>query len=204
MNTPSSGRLPASVYRRRRITVGVIALLVIALVVWGITAGMKALGGEGEPESQSQPPVAKESPSAEPSEEPEEDRRQGQCAANQIKVTASTDSGNYGPEQNPVLILTVENISDEECELNVGTGEQEFLITSGSDRIFSTVDCAANVEDIWIKFASGHKETARFNWSRVRSSPGCKAVDVQPRPGTYVFTAKLGEVESDPTRFNLT
>ena len=41
----SSGKLPAHVYRRRRITLGVLSLVVVGLLVLGIVGIVKAIGG---------------------------------------------------------------------------------------------------------------------------------------------------------------
>ncbi|MNW64810.1 hypothetical protein D3C74_431250 [compost metagenome] len=65
------------------------------------------------------------------------------------------------------------------------------------------MDCLQNGEDVQLVFAPGQKENARFTWNRDRSAPGCKAVSVQPRPGTYKFTAAIGEIESEPVSFTL-
>ena len=201
MNTSPSGRQPASVYRRRRITVAVIALLLIGLLGWGVSFALSALGGNERDGQGSQ---------AQESREPGDDlpsagsgQPEGMCDAGQVEVSASTDQNSYTADKSPVLVLTVKNTSEADCELNVGTSQQEFLVMSGSDRIFSTTDCAETGEDVILEFKAGQEESARFTWQRERSAPGCKAVNVQPRPGTYRFTAILGDIESDATTFEL-
>ncbi len=87
--------------------------------------------------------------------------------------------------------------------MNVGTSQQEFTVMSGSDRIFSTADCLADPSDIEITMKPGGSESARFTWERVRSAPGCKIVNAKPRPGWYGFTAKLGNITSQKTSFEL-
>lgn len=201
MSKTPSGRQPASVYRRRRITVALIALLVIGLLAWGVYAAVAALstgqdaGKEKSTEQVEQNTVAPTAPS---SAQPE-----GMCAPGQIEISASTDQSSYTADKNPVLIMQLKNTSSTECKLDVGTTEQEFLVMSGSDRIFSTTDCAADGEEIILDFKPGQQENARFTWQRDRSAPGCKPVNVQPRPGTYRFTAVLGELESAASTFSL-
>lgn len=201
MSTSPSGRQPASVYRRRRITVAVIALLLIGLLGWGVSFALSTLGADdrGQQASASQEP-------REPGEErpsPDSGQPDGMCDAEQVEVLSSTDQNSYTADKNPVLVLTVKNTSETDCKLNVGTSQQEFLVMSGSDRIFSTADCAENGEDVILEFKAGQEESARFTWQRERSAPGCKAVNVQPRPGTYRFTAVLGDIESAATSFEL-
>lgn len=202
MSNTSGGKVSARVYRRRRITVAVLALVLIGLLAWGISAvvGMFSAEQPQAPQSQGQNVQASPSPS---SGEQADEASQNLCKSGEIEVVASLDKRNYAPEENPVLTLSIENTSKRDCEINVGTSQQEFLISSGSDRIFSTVDCLANSEDVLLKFAAGQKESAKFNWDRKRSAPGCKAINAQPLPGTYKFTAALGEVTSEPVTFEL-
>ncbi|PQZ98935.1 hypothetical protein CQ017_10505 [Arthrobacter sp. MYb224] len=199
MSNASGAKSAASVYRRRRIAVVAIALAIVGLLVWGTVALAGILGaspaGAGDPQAA---PTNSASPSE--SAEPSSD---GKCTVEEIEITAQTDAGSYATDKQPVLILGIENTSKRECELNVGTTQQEFLITSGNDRIFSTVDCLTDGEDVQLMMKPGQKESARFSWSRQRSAPGCKSVNVQPRPGTYKFTAALGENNSEPVTFQL-
>ena len=202
MSNTSGGKVSARVYRRRRITVAVLALVLIGLLAWGISAvvGMFSAEQPQAPQTQGQNVQASPSPSG---GEQADEASQNLCKSGEIEVVASLDKRNYAPEENPVLTLSIENTSKRDCEINVGTSQQEFLISSGSDRIFSTVDCLANSEDVLLKFAAGQKESAKFSWDRKRSAPGCKAINAQPLPGTYKFTAALGEVTSEPVTFEL-
>ncbi|MFJ2621386.1 hypothetical protein [Glutamicibacter sp. NPDC087344] len=199
MSNTSGDKPSARVYRRRRITVAVLALVLVGLIIWGATAIAGIFGGNDQPEAAA-PVSATASPSAGESAPPADSNS---CKAEEIKITATTDQSSYASGEEPVLTLGIENTSERECEVNVGTSQQEFLISSGSDRIFSTVDCLDNGEDVLLSFAAGQKENAKFTWNRNRSAPGCKAVNVQPLPGTYKFTAAIGEMTSDPATFVL-
>lgn len=202
MSNTSGGKVSARVYRRRRITVAVLALVLIGLLVWGVSAVVGMFSAEQPQAPQTQDQKVQASPSPSSSEQADE-ASQNLCKSGEIEVAASLDKRNYAPEENPVLTLSIENTSKRDCEINVGTSQQEFLISSGSDRIFSTVDCLANSEDVLLKFSAGQKENAKFSWDRKRSAPGCKAINAQPLPGTYKFTAALGEVTSEPVTFEL-
>lgn len=199
MSNTSGGKPLARVYRRRRITVAVLALVLVGLIVWGVTAVVGMFGADEDPKG-SNPTTAEASPSA---SEPSGETESNACKAGEITITASTDKQSYASEEDPVLTLGIENTSKRDCELNVGTSQQEFLISSGSDRIFSTVDCLSNGEDVVLGFAAGQKESAKFTWNRNRSAPGCKSVNAKPLPGTYKFTAAIGEMTSDPATFVL-
>ena len=104
-----------------------------------------------------------------------------------------------------MLTLKVTNGGAVPCEVNIGTSQMEFLVTSGSDRIFSSKDCQASSEDLVKVIAPGASETANFPWNRNRSAEGCKAVAAAPGGGGayYIFTAKLGSRASPKAVFQL-
>lgn len=104
-----------------------------------------------------------------------------------------------------MLTLKVTNGGTMPCEVNIGTSQMEFLVTSGADRIFSSRDCQAKSEDLVKVIAPGASETANFPWSRSRSVEGCQPVESKPGGGGayYIFTAKLGSKASPKAVFQL-
>ncbi|WP_372699065.1 hypothetical protein [Arthrobacter sp. JSM 101049] len=224
-----SGRKPSpEVYRRRRIVAGVALLVAVALIVWAVVAVAGLFTGDTTdaqaPASSPSSVAASPSPSASASSSAEAssaadastsasstasadaspaEAAGGECSSADIDVAAATDKSSYGSGDEPVLEMKITNSGSEDCTLNVGTSQQEFKIVSGSDRIFSTTDCRADATDTEMTLKAGATETARFTWDRQRSAPGCKDVSSKPRPGTYSFTAKLGDIESDKTTFTL-
>ena len=220
----AAGRPSAAVYRRRRIVAGVLALLVVIGLVAGITAVVNMLRGD-EPAAADtteatipgpgDQPGGAEDPTADPAGEkaspdtsasPAPDASSGAakpCPADAIQVSATTDALSYSAGTNPMLTMTVTNNGAEPCEVNVGTSQMEFMVTSGSDRIFSSVDCMQASEDLMMVLKPKTVETAKFSWERQRSAPGCTKVPSNPNPGTYMFTARLGGNTSGSTVFEL-
>ena len=78
-------------------------------------------------------------------------------------------------------------------------------VTSGSDRIFSSVDCQAESSDLMKTIAPGQSETANFPWQRNRTVQGCDAIEAKPGAGGayYVFTARLASKTSPKAVFQL-
>ena len=198
-----------AVYRRRRLFLGAALLLVIALVVGGFSlAG--AFRGSSE-QASSTDPAAGATASAGPSSQASSSAPAPTptptptCNQNLVTVSASTDKAAYGPEENPMLTLKVTNGGTMPCEVNIGTSQMEFLVTSGADRIFSSKDCQAKSEELVKIIAPGASETANFPWSRNRSIDGCQAVEAKPGGGGayYIFTAKLGSKASPKAVFQL-
>lgn len=198
-------------YRRRRLFLGAALLMVIALVAGGFAlAG--AISGTSEQASATDPaaaatasadPSSQASPSApEPTPTPSATPT---CNQNLVTVSASTDKAAYGPGENPMLTLKVTNGGTMPCEVNIGTSQMEYLVTSGPDRIFSSRDCQAKSEDLVKTIGPGASETANFPWSRNRSVEGCQPVEAKPGGGGayYIFTAKLGSRASPEAVFQL-
>lgn len=127
------------------------------------------------------------------------------CNQNLVTVSASTDKAAYGPDENPLFSLKVTNGGTLPCEVNIGTSQMEFLVTSGADRIFSSKDCQAKSEDLIKTIAPGASETANFPWARNRSLEGCQPIEAKPGGGGayYIFTAKLGSRASPKAVFQL-
>lgn len=204
-------------YRRRRLAAGGALLLVIVLVVSGFALAGAFKGGSrqasspqvsspgpaGSPSAAATPSAsASATPSATPSPTAPATPT---CNQNLVTISAATDKPVYGPGENPLLTLKVTNGGTVPCEVNIGTSQMEFLVTSGSDRIFSSKDCQASSEDLVKVIAPGASETANFPWSRNRSADGCKAVAAAPGGGGayYIFTAKLGSRASPKAVFQL-
>jgi hypothetical protein len=206
-------RKPVSpVFRRRRLLVGAALLAVVAVVVGGFIAVASIINGGGEPvpapaatsagAQSAGPSQAATTSAATPSATPSEDKG---CQQNLIVVTASTDKQRYGPGEKPLLSLKVTNNNKEACEVNIGTSQMEFLITSGSDRIFSSQDCQADSTDLMKTIAPGKSETANFPWQRNRTVQGCDPIEAKPGAGGayYVFTARLASKTSSKAVFQL-
>lgn len=206
-----------AVYRRRRLFLFLVLAAVLGGLVWGGFALAGALAGDKDASASepfqsapdSSPPASPEAGAPESSPKPEPDASgkaeepDASCPAAAVKVAAATDAPAYAAGTNPLLTLSVTNTGTEPCEINVGTNQMEFIVTSGSDRIFSSADCQDGGADLMKEFAAGATEKANFTWERLRSAPGCGPVASNPNPGWYVFTARLGEVTSEKAVFQL-
>ena len=202
-------RKPVSpVYRRRRLFVGAALVLVIAIALGGfaavasvLNAGQSPSGGGAAPSGQETGPAGAPETAASPSAPPPGNG----CEQNLVTVTASADKPAYAAGENPLLSLKVTNGNKVPCEVNIGTSQMEFLVTSGSDRIFSSTDCQKDATELVKTIAPGQSETANFPWQRNRSLQGCKPIEAAPGAGGayYVFTARLADKTSPKAVFQL-
>ncbi|MDQ0680524.1 hypothetical protein QFZ30_003906 [Arthrobacter pascens] len=207
-----SGRKPspAVVYRRRRLFVGAALMMVVAMVFAGFAAAGAFRGNAEQVSSTDGATDAAAAPGASPSATPSgagtpTPAPTPTCDQNLVTVSASTDKPAYGPEENPLLTLKVTNGGKVPCEVNIGTSQMEFLVTSGADRIFSSRDCQAKSDDLVKTIEPGASESANFPWPRNRSVEGCQPIEAKPGAGGayYIFTAKLGSKASPKAVFQL-
>ena len=203
-----SGRPPLTrVYRRRRLVASLVLLVVIAVAFGGFVAVSNAISGgqaPGQPSGAGSAPVGQPTASASGSPAPTDSSASPTpssgdgCEQNLVTVTAATDKQGYAAGEKPLLTLKVTNNNKVPCEVNIGTSQMEYMITSGSDRIFSSKDCQAEGTDLMKTIAPGKSETANFPWQRNRTVQGCEPVDAKPGAdgAYYVFTARLANKTS--------
>ncbi|MFD1213863.1 hypothetical protein ACFQ36_17645, partial [Arthrobacter sp. GCM10027362] len=125
------------------------------------------------------------------------------CEESKVVLRASTDQPAYDPGSNPLLVMEVANEGKFPCELNVGTNAMEFVVTSGTDRIFSSKDCEVDPTELLLTIQPGRSERAQFTWQRNRSAPGCTLVEANTQPGTYVLVTRLEDRTSNKAVFEL-
>ncbi|MDO9063028.1 MAG: hypothetical protein Q7U41_00485 [Microbacterium sp.] len=183
------GPLSPKVYWRRRVLVLLAAAAVIAIIVLIVVRP-----GAGEAAS----PMATPTPAA-----PAVPAEPEKCKPRDIAVTPVTDAPSYDQRQLPGLSFTIENIGVAPCDYNAGNSQQEFLITSGDDLIWSSADCQKKPQDEVVTLHPGEpKSSAVIEWDRTRSSPEtCNAERPPVIAGgaTYHLTVSVGPVTSDET-----
>ncbi len=191
------GPQPPQVYWRRRLIVGLGLLAVIVIIVLIIVRP-----GSGDPEPTAASPAPSETSAPEASEEPAADAPAEPpadptaCTPDQVEVVAVTDADAYGAEQLPLLSLTIRNLTSTACTMEAGTDVQEYVITSGADRIWSSKDCQTDPVATPITLEPEQElSTSPLQWSRTRSEAG--VCDVQREPvgaggATYRLSVSIG------------
>lgn len=163
-----------------------------------------------EPEEE---PSASASPSEEPSEdagkdddeekaEDEESEESGEAAApkspedacrpQDVVVTfdfAEKDRDTYGGGAGPGFKVTVVNIAEQTCTVDVGPEAVELIIHSGNDRIFSTADCAEGKREKQ-QLTQGRPYEYTLDWDRNRSFTDCRDSSAKAQPGWYKANLK--------------
>lgn len=209
----TNDRLPASVYRRRRLFVllGVLAIIgIIALVIWKPGSSSGRFTDVSAATSTPVPSAAAtdaDEPEATPTPTPAETgvNEDGTCKPSAVKVEALTDASTYAAGVNPQLSLSVTNTGTQPCRLNVGTSQQVFTITSGTDQYWTSTDCQKDPADAEVDLEPGKTVTSStpITWDRTRSSAeSCDGErDQAPAGGaSYHLKTSVAGVESTTSK----
>lgn len=158
--------------------VGLVAvvLAIILIVVQLVGGGDETPTPSASGTTSESPDATSESPSSTPSETPDAEPTTASgngttCLPNAIQVTAITDRDVYGPTEQPQVSLSITNVGSVACDVAAGSDVQEYVVTSGADRIWSSRDCQMNpVADVRTIEPGQTLSTAPFAWDRTRSS----------------------------------
>ncbi len=223
MNDRPSRRHSPAVYRRRRLTLAVLVLVVGGLLWWLTSLAVDAIFEDEEPgagasqgeEATSQPSEdaasgssgqddgSDEPPDSSSADSPSGDQTgSGECAPEDIEVRASTGAESYARSDAPLLIMEVENTSSSDCAVDLGTGAQEFSVEHAGEEIFTTAQCGGDTTTLETDLEPGDVETSHLTWPLSDSSADCSEPAEVPS-GEYELTVDLDGIRSEPARFML-
>ncbi|MGW0802219.1 hypothetical protein [Nonomuraea sp. NPDC002799] len=213
----------ADVYWRRRMSVLVAVLVVVAVVAWAcstggsgpertssaqvspsatpaadpLLAGLRTLAmGTASPSPT--PTTAKTSPAAQPK------RPGGPCTETDLVLSLQGGKEEiYAGDSRPAFMVTLVNTGPVMCTADVGPRAMEIRITSGADRIWSTADCVSGPGSDVEQLQRGVPYVRSLEWDRRRSSTDCRASPAAALPGTYVATVRMGTLRSVKGVFHL-
>ena len=204
-------RRTAAVYRRRRLAVLLVLVLVFAIVaagVWALIARPWDGSGEAEPTKSPTPVVETPSPTSAETPTPSASETPGvaACKAADIEVAAVTDAESYAPDQQPQLSISLTNMGATDCTLDVGTATQRFEITSGEDLWWRSTDCQQNPSSMIVTLTAGQTvpSATPLVWDRTRSNTTtCDDPNRQRAPGggaSYHVSVSIGGFDSTASR----
>jgi hypothetical protein len=191
------GPQPPSVYWRRRVLLlllVVVVIFVVVLIVWRPGSGAKpgTTPSSGTLNSASHAPSAGATSGS--------GATASACDPSVITLQPITDSASYAAGVQPQLSMSITNSGTKACTFDVGTDAQVYLITSGSDQIWSSKDCqtapAANKQ---VLEPGKALSTTPFAWDRTRSSTttctGSRPA-VTAGGASYHLTVQVGAAKS--------
>lgn len=111
-------------------------------------------------------------------------------------VSLSLD-GSRSPKIGAGAAYTITMKSEKGCTLDLAKTPVQLAVTSGSDRIWTTVHCPAWAPKGKADLTGGKSFAAKVNWQGKRSHDGCKLDAQVLRPGTYRVSATMDGAEPD-------
>lgn len=199
------GPQPDRVYWVRRIVV--LALLVVAAsLVFSFVRGAMAPASAGDDpgESTGEVPVAPADAVTDPADAVT-DPAVGPvaCAPADLTVALTTDARSYAAGAPVAFSVAVTNTGAGACVVDAADAQREVVITSGTDRIWSSLDCPVDGTEQLHLLESGARVDSAITWARTRSATDCPADLPEPQPGTYSAVATTHGATSAAAVFDL-
>lgn len=196
-----------AVYWRRRVVL-LLAVVAVVAVLWTLLGGGAEAGQDGQEGA-----GATSSDTAASDTTASDTTASGTassggvgaaCSPEDLSVTVSTDATAYGPDDVPRFVVAVASSATAPCTVDVGAADAvELVVTSGSDRIWSSADCRDSAPGDPVPLAPGATEDISVSWQRLRSTPDCADDLPDVRPGTYQVTPVVGGEAGEPAVFTL-
>jgi hypothetical protein len=191
-----AGSQPARVYWVRRLVVlaAVVAVVLVAVWVVPFVAGKVGDLFSGAKGAAAGPTTTTSAAPVGPQP----------CAADALGLTLAADAASYPARALPTLTVTLVNKGPAGCVVDAGEAQREIVIMSGTDRIWSSRDCATGAAlTRELLLAPGAPDATTVQWQRTRSAAGCPAGQPAALKGTYSATLTLAGASSQPVVFVL-
>jgi hypothetical protein len=219
------GPLPAAVYWRRRGVVLVGLAMVVFVAFYALSgpagnAGTDTAGSGPTPSATvtgtaaGSPAAPASTPSPTPSPTPTAytlpvTGATGPCTDAEMDISATAPSPDATRGQSVVFTIKIKNISSRTCVRDIGADEQELMIKSVQNTIWSSDDCDANHGHTNQSFTPGYEISYGFTWQGYRSRGGDNAVNCTigptliPVADVYQVVARLDQKYSTPFALRL-
>lgn len=177
-----------AVYRRRRLVAGILGLGVLLGLGAGVTALAGALGGQGGEGVPAASPSPTPTPTAAPTASATPGYQPGPCPSSALTITEPVPApGTFAPGTPVPFELVLENTGTVPCLFDAGAAVLGVLVHSGTDRIWSSLDCppdGAPAERRMLLDVAAQVEVTAV-WDQQRSAPGCPEPQPAAQPGGY-------------------
>jgi hypothetical protein len=184
------GPQPNNVYWRRRLLVILGVLVVILIIILLIVRP----GGSAKPAATKTPTPPQKTSTA-----------VVECKASGLDVEAVTDALSYAPGVDPKISLTITNTGTNPCTFKVGSDVQDYEITSGTEKIWSSKDCQKDAVPLTRTLEPGKAlSTSPIDWDRTRSDKTTCSVKNRPsviaKGASYHLTVSVDGVASKKSK----
>ncbi|WP_182112147.1 MULTISPECIES: DUF4232 domain-containing protein [unclassified Actinotalea] len=180
------GPRPPRVYWIRRLVLLAAVVLVLALA-WSLVSKAFGAGRAADTPDDTTPVAAAEADAEAATETVEQPADVGPvaCAAADLTVTLTTDARSYPAGAQPTFTVAVTNAGTIPCTVDAAATQRELVVTSGADRIWSSLDCSPDPAANLLLLEPGGRADTPVVWDRTRSAAGCPGGLPEPGAGTY-------------------
>ena len=209
------GPEPPSVYwKRRALVIGGVLLVIIGLIMLWPSGGDTESTSADAGASPSAAPAASGSPApsgtpstpgtASSAASPSAPAPTTDCLDSEIELRTTVDTPAPKVGTPVTMTMTIANISGVPCTRDVGAAVNQFTITSGGYRVWSSDDCNPGGQNQIETIPPDQAFAVQATWPSVITSPGCPTPQQAAQPGTYDVAGSNGAVTGVATRFSLT
>jgi len=203
------------VYWRRRLMLGLAALVTLIVIIQSITGGKEpvpvAASGSPSPDSvvtspepSSTPSVVIASPTTavlQPTAQPTVPVvADGECSDADTSIRVEVDRETTAVGEGVHIKMIVKNISAVSCKRDVGSGANEVTVISGPALIWSTDHCNPSTDKDLVELAPGQEWSVNVVWIGKQTAKGCKVRNMA-EPGAYWAHGRNASLNSDGIRF---
>lgn len=204
--------LSPEVYRRRRIAVAAISVVVVVLVyqlfmgVLGLVGGLIAPPAEATPtQTQTQTQQTTE-PTTNPTTDPTESTKIEACDLANIAVSLEVSGGpQFTFEESVIIKATIKNTGAVTCRRDVGAASNEIYIqNSTSKEVWSSDRCPISNEKALVSMVPGSEYRIRLEWNGTSNPTQCDRQGSHVPAGEYLVFARNGNAKSAATVISFT
>lgn len=203
------------VYWRRRVMLGLAALVTLIVLIRTFTGGDETVPVAASaaptteavvatPASTAIPSVVTASPTPEilqPTAQPVVPAvAEGECSDADTSVRVEVDRETTAVGEGVHINMVVKNISAKTCKRDVGSGANEVTVISGPALIWSTDHCNPNTDKDLVELAPGQEWNVKVVWIGKQTSTGCKVTNMAD-PGAYWAHGRNSSLNSDGVKF---
>jgi len=207
------------VYWRRRLLVGLAALVTLIVLINSLSGGddpiASAASSSQSPNAVVTPPELTPAPSVSesqttsvleptvltPSVQPTVPAvSQGECSDADTSIRVVVDRETTSVGEGVHINMIVKNISTTTCKRDVGSGANEVTVISGPALIWSTDHCNPSTDKDLVELAPGQEWSVNVVWVGKQTAKGCKVRNMA-EPGTYWAHGRNASLNSDGVKF---
>jgi cytoskeletal protein RodZ len=199
--------LSPEVYRRRRIIVGVMTLVVAVLLyqlfmgVLGLVGNLIAPPAEASPQqtqSQTTSDPTTQEPTSDPTTDPTESTKIEACDLANIAVSIEISGGpQFTVDESVIIKATIKNTGPRTCRRDVGAASNEIYVqNSASKEVWSSDRCPITNDKALVSMVPGSEYRIRLEWNGTSNPTQCDRQGSHVPAGEYLVFARNGNAKS--------